>query len=326
MKQQNPAINNLHRVDINNSKQWILVRGKNSEGPLVIHVQAGPGLPMISEANTMEELLDLEKSHLVAYWDQRGCGKSFQRGMDPKTINFAQLTDDLIVCTQFLLSQYKKNKAVLVGYSIGATISLMAAVKNKNLFRQLFLVGIDIDIPFANKYALKFAMHRAQSLNNKKFVKQIKQLEETSIINAKQFQKWAKILTDLGGIKTGSRYNQLLMSTMKNLIFTRAYRLSDILKTLKGMQFSQNALLPEMDTLNLYNKIKRVDVPVYFIQGKLDAVAPFDVAVNFYNYLQAEHKTFVEFERSAHMPHYEGPKRFSDLLKKTIANGTRRQL
>src|SRR5678816_1453663 len=194
MKQQNPAINNLHRVDINNSKQWILVRGKNSEGPLVIHVQAGPGLPMISEANTMEELLDLEKSHLVAYWDQRGCGKSFQRGMDPKTINFAQLTDDLIVCTQFLLSQYKKNKAVLVGYSIGATISLMAAVKNKNLFRQLFLVGIDIDIPFANKYALKFAMHRAQSLNNKKFVKQIKQLEETSIINAKQFQKWAKIL------------------------------------------------------------------------------------------------------------------------------------
>ena len=118
----------------NNSGQWVLVRGKKSENPLIIHVQAGPGLPMISEANTMEKLLHLENNYLVAYWDQRACGKSFSKKTDPKTINFSQLTDDVIECTKYLLEKYKKKKAILVGYSMGATLGLMAAAKNKNIF------------------------------------------------------------------------------------------------------------------------------------------------------------------------------------------------
>ena len=41
----------LEKININNSSQWVLVRGKNIDAPLLIHVQQGPGLPMISEAN-----------------------------------------------------------------------------------------------------------------------------------------------------------------------------------------------------------------------------------------------------------------------------------
>src|SRR5690348_9449540 len=83
-KEKNMAISELQKVNINNSTQWILVRGKSIDNPLIIHVQAGPGLPMIPEANAIEKLLHLEEDYLVAYWDQRGCGKSFDKNMDPK--------------------------------------------------------------------------------------------------------------------------------------------------------------------------------------------------------------------------------------------------
>ena len=83
-------INNLEKINVNNSEQWILVRGKNPDAPLILPVQAGPGLPMIPEANALEKLLHLENNYVVAYWDQRGCGKSFNKNIDPKTINFSQ--------------------------------------------------------------------------------------------------------------------------------------------------------------------------------------------------------------------------------------------
>ena len=85
----------LEKLNINQSTQWVLVRGKNQDAPLLIHVQQGPGLPMISEANEMEKRLKLENHFLVAYWDQRGCGKSFSKDIQPETINLAQMAEDI---------------------------------------------------------------------------------------------------------------------------------------------------------------------------------------------------------------------------------------
>src|SRR5271170_6094198 len=127
----------FEKLTINHSTQWVLVRGKNINSPLLIHVQAGPGLPTISEANEIEKNLHLENDFAVAYWDQRGCGLSFSKDIGPETINLAQMADDLIACTKYLLKKYNRNKAVIVGYSIGATISLMAAAKDSSIFTSI---------------------------------------------------------------------------------------------------------------------------------------------------------------------------------------------
>jgi len=224
----------------------------------------------------------------------------------------------VIACTEHLLSKYKKKKAIVIGYSIGATVSLLAAVKYNHLFSQLFLVGIDIDIPYANEYALEFAMKKATGANNQKLINQVLELGRAPILETKKFQQRARLLTDFGGIRTGSTYNQMLLSSMKNMLFSNAYRLKDIQKTIQGMEFSQNALLPEMNSLNLFNQLKRVGVPVHFLQGKLDVIAPYDMATKFYNYLQAETKTFTDFECSAHSPQYEEPVKFARFVKETI--------
>jgi pimeloyl-ACP methyl ester carboxylesterase len=315
------ATNNLEAVNINNSEQWILVRGKNIDAPLIIHVQAGPGFPMIPEAHTMEKRLRLEKDYLVAYWDQRACGKSFNKNADPKTINFSQLTDDLISCTKYLLEKYRKKKAIIAGYSQGATLALMAASKDKTIFDRLFLVGTDIDLPTANKYAIEFALVKATEKNKGILLRQAVDLHSTPVNNARQFSKRAKLLTNLGGIKSGTSYNQLLISTVLNMIYSKAYRLSDIPKTIKGMEFCQDALLPEFNALNLFQRIESIDVPAHFIHGKQDAISPYQTAIKYYEYLRADKKTLTSFDHSAHMPHYDEPEKFAQLLRDTI-NGS----
>src|SRR5450432_2901986 len=249
MKQTN-SLNDLVEMNINNSDQWVLVRGKNINAPLLIHVQAGPGLPMISEANEMEKHLHLEEKFLVAYWDQRGCGKSFNKHIPTETITLTQMADDIIACTKYLLKKYNKSKAIIVGYSIGATTGLMAVAKDSSIFSAIFAAGIDVDIPFANQYALNFAMNKAVSENDKKLIQKISELKHQPIVETKRFQQRATILTDLGGIKAGSNYNRLLLSTVKNILFSRYYGLGGLIKTMKGIAFCQNALIPELNNFN----------------------------------------------------------------------------
>ncbi len=308
------SVNRLEKLNINNSDQWVLLRGKNIDAPLLIHVQAGPGLPMISEANEMGKLLNLENKFLVAYWDQRGCGRSFNKNIPAETIHLTQMADDLISCTKWLLKKYNKNKAVIVGYSIGATISLMAAAKETNIFSAIFTAGIDLDIPYANQYALEFAMDKAAARNKKKLMQKIGKLKRQPIVETKRFQQRAGILTNLGGIKAGSNYNRLLLNTVKNILFSRYYGIGGLIKTMKGMAFCQNALIPELNNFNLFKTVTKIAVPVHFIQGALDGIAPPVKGKEYYEQLQAVNKSFTFFEKSAHMPQYEESEKFSKLI------------
>jgi proline iminopeptidase len=307
-------VNRLEKLNINNYDQWVLIRGKNIDAPLLIHVQAGPGLPMISEATAMEKNLHLENKFLVVYWDQRGCGRSFNKNIPAESINLTQMADDLITCTKCLLKKYNKNKAVIVGYSIGATISLMAAAKETNIFSAIFAAGIDLDIPYANQFALDYAMSKAVVRNNKKLIQKINELNRQPIVETKKFQQRAEILTNLGGIKAGSNYNRLLLDTVKNILFSRYYGIGGLIKTMKGIAFCQNALIPELNDFNLFKIVTKVSVPVHFIQGALDGIAPPVKGREYYEQLQAVNKSFTVFEKSAHMPQYEESEKFSKLI------------
>jgi pimeloyl-ACP methyl ester carboxylesterase len=103
------------------------------------------------------------------------------------------------------------------------------------------------------------------------------------------------------------------------MLFSKSYTFGDIVKTLRGMEFCQNALLNELNALNLFRTIETVDVPVHFIHGRNDGIAPHDIAFEFYHHLQAPRKTFTTFEHSAHMPHYDEPEKFASLLIRQIA-------
>jgi proline iminopeptidase len=308
------SIHHLDKININNSTQWVLVRGKNADAPLLIHVQAGPGIPMISEANEMEKRLHLENNFLVAYWDQRGCGKSFSKKILPETINLIQMADDIIACTKYLLKKYNKDKALLVSYSFGATTSLMAAAKDSSIFSGIFAAGIDVDIPYANNYALDFAMDKAVESKDKKLIQKINELKRQPITETKGFQQRAEILTNLGGIKAGSSYSSLVLSSVKNILFSRYYGIQGFIKTMKGMAFCQNVLLPQVNSFRLFQKVTKVDVPVHFIQGSLDCIAPLVKGKEYYEQLQAVNKSFTVFEKSAHMPQYDESKKFADLV------------
>lgn len=313
-KNRNMAIDSLQKLTINNSEQWILVRGKNKDAPLILQVQAGPGLPQICYAEAMQKNLEWENDYIVVYWDQRACGKSYSKNTDPNTINLQQSADDILACTKYLLQTYHKEKITLIGYSLGATAAFMAASKDNSMFNNLVLVGIDIDLNKANKFAFNFAKEQALKQKDTKVLKQIQKLENEPIVNAKLFEERAKILSKFGGIVVTKTYNQLFVDALKYLWQSKAYKLSDILKTVKGIAFCQNALLPKIEHFNLFESKIYTTVPVHFVQGAKDAIAPLELMQLYFEYLNIPNKSLTIFDNSAHMPQLEEPKKFYKLI------------
>jgi pimeloyl-ACP methyl ester carboxylesterase len=60
--------------------------------------------------------------------------------------------------------------------------------------------------------------------------------------------------------------------------------------------------------------LPRLDVPIVMVQGRVVQVAPGAAAERYADELQAPRKQLIWFERSAHTPHLEEPKKFRELL------------
>lgn len=316
-------IDTLMRIPVNNSVQWVRIRGNNGKAPLLLHVQAGPGLPIIPESETMERLFHLEEHYLVAYWDQRGCGKSYSSGVDADTISLHQLSKDLISCSEQLLHRYGKQRLTVVGYSIGATIAIIASLEQKSLFECIYAVATDVDIKSANSMALDWAFGRTATMRRmRKLRRKIDSFRGLPMLSAKPFQARARILTDLGGMMVGVGYSRLTRTFVRNLVRSKSYRIIDVMRTIRGLSFCQNALLPDLDTLNLFTSAPTIAVRIHFIHGRHDAVSPHDLARAYYQMVRAEQKSFTTFEHAAHMAHYDEPDKFSALvIADSLRNG-----
>ena len=90
------AIDSLEAIQAGDTTQWIRLRGTDASNPVLLLIQQGPGLPMINEARRFGHLLGLEQAFTVAYWDQRGCGRSLRTPKDQDGISLQRMVGDTV--------------------------------------------------------------------------------------------------------------------------------------------------------------------------------------------------------------------------------------
>jgi pimeloyl-ACP methyl ester carboxylesterase len=88
------------------------------------------------------------------------------------------------------------------------------------------------------------------------------------------------------------------------------------------MWFSGSTMLAngEYNRVNLFEQAPKVDVPVYFFQGRYDYSTPGDVVERYYEMLDAPQRSLLWFEQSAHFPHWEEPQKFMEELLKILSD------
>jgi len=81
-----------------------------------------------------------------------------------------------------------------------------------------------------------------------------------------------------------------------------------------AQQFSFGHLMPELLATDLHQTARTFDIPVHLVIGRHDQTTPAELAVEYFNAIEAPAKQLHWFDHSAHMPPFEEPAKFNALL------------
>ena len=105
--------------------QWVLIRGRSIANPPLILLHGGPGLSETSWFRFFNA--PLEDSFTVVYWDQRGAGKSFDRGIPRTSMTVEHFIADLDDLVETVCSRVGQRQVVLFGHSWGSALGVLYA-------------------------------------------------------------------------------------------------------------------------------------------------------------------------------------------------------
>jgi proline iminopeptidase len=305
------AIDKTIKLEINGSAQRIRMCAERAGLPPLLIVQAGPGLPLLHEVRKFQQHLHLESEFLVTYWDQRGCGNASQQ--DAKSVTLQHQVDDARAVLRWLRNETRQD-ATVFGISLGGTIALQAVEHEPDT--AICVVAISPDANTAASDAAAYAFLQKQSAldNTGRLAGKLKGLGEPPYTDPAAFQLRARLLTDLGGIERGKKFNALLRETLFAMI--RTYGLIGTIKALRNLSLIQRELLPELVSLDLFANPPRLAVPVHYIFGEMDPLTPAEIVKQLPAAIAAPSKTVTLVPDAGHMVHFDQPEVVRSILMK----------
>jgi pimeloyl-ACP methyl ester carboxylesterase len=308
-----PGIATLEPIQLGGTRQWILIRARDTSNPLVLFLHGGPGMPTLYLAHAFQRRL--EQDFTVVQWDRRGAGKSYDPTVSPNLMRVTGELADAEQLIRLLLARFGQRQIILIGHSYGSYLGVELARRVPNLIRAYVGVG-QIACGTAEQSSLQDAWLRqeAAAVNDAK-----------TVASVDRHAPWDResALFRYGGEVVGMRsFTPLIMIGLRS----PEYTLRDALNVPKGVQFTHKYLQFDAGydpAMALMDSVNQFSVPIYFFTGRHDMTTPASCALRYFDKLDAPAKHFVWFEHSAHFPFLEEPQRFHDELVK-VAQSTER--
>jgi pimeloyl-ACP methyl ester carboxylesterase len=315
------SISSLEKVNLGGIEQWILIRGRNTNNPilLMLHGYGGPG---ICTAHLEYDSGGILENHFtIVYWDQRGTGKSFSDFIPPESMNIEQLINDTHELMILLMERFQQKKVFLLGESWGSILGAYVAQKYPELVHAFISSGQAVNMRIGLQITHNYLLKTAHSKNNRKAIQELENIsiptEETNPDEAyNSFMTINNWLEEFGGAVHNESSNTDISEIASG---APEYSLFDFLNFFRGWMFFIKATINEVMTVNLIEQVPELAVPVYICHGRFDYYStPYQLVDEFFEKLKSPHKELIWFEESAHMPRAEEPDKFEEILIKKI--------
>jgi pimeloyl-ACP methyl ester carboxylesterase len=299
-------------------RQWLLVRGRRAESPILLKLHGGPGQAEMATAG-LNRLL--ENDFVVVEWDQRGSGKSAAAIQPATAMTVSQLVADTIELTEHLTQRFSRPKLIVVGHSWGSVLGLMAVQRRPDLFSAFVSTGLIANFAEGQQVAYRFLLAESRRRGNTKALTELNSLGSPPWAGTEGIAKWGRCAHWLG------EFGALWHSSEKFdrvgwMLASIEYSWPEKLRFNRAAGRSFGLLYADLLSVNLSETVPRVEVPVFFAEGRHDRMAPAEVAERYFTSLIASRKELVWFENSAHFPQWEERARFHEFLLKTVLPAT----
>ena len=293
------SISELIKIDVNGHNEWLSIRGHDKEAPILLFLAGGPGGTQM--AAVRYELAELEKHFVVVNWEQPGSGKSYF-SMKRSDITVDTYIDDGIYVTKYLRERFNKDKIYMIGESWGSALGIFMADKKPEYYAGFIGTGQMVDFEETEKKDYYKAIEILEEKNQEKKIKKLKKQGEPVYNSGNIAWKSAKYLGVLTDEMTKNPdIDDAGYNTTRDM-FASEYGLFDSVYFFLGIMNTFNAVYPQLYDIDLRESYAKLQVPVYFFEGKYDINAPIDIAEEYYNMLECPKKELVWFEHSGHNP------------------------
>ncbi len=301
----NNTIAAIEYLEIGGVEQCILIRGENTENPILLFLHGGPGMPMMYLAHEFQR--PLERFFTVVHWDRRGAGKTYSKNIPPtESINVNQIVNDAYTLIDTLRHRYNKAHVMLVGHSFGTYIGSIMASQKPDLFGAYISIGQVVDSEKSVILQEAFIREQAEKLGRPEIISALHQTDKPNLEN------W---LFEFGGeLKNSKSYLPLIWSGLR----APEYKLSEVLQVAAGSSFSSSNMKYNVLSGSILNEITEYQIPVFFFIGKSDYTTPHELVADYYQKITAPKKELIYFEQSAHFPFFEEPDRFCNEIIRVL--------
>ncbi|MDG5787822.1 alpha/beta hydrolase [Evansella sp. AB-P1] len=303
-------------LEINGSKQGIIIESLNQGNPLLLFLHGGPGFPAypIIKAHGIR----LEQFFDVCYWDQRGTGMSYHAKEAKKPLTVEQLVDDTIAVVNYLRSKYSQDKVFILGHSWGTYLGSLVASMNPDLFHAYIGVGQVGSPKESENETYNFILKTAINHNDKRAIKQIENItfDENYYKNRLYGSVRAKFTNRYGGGFKHSGYSNF--ENLRQVLSCPNYTLKERMNIFQGSVSSYQSLAHVMATTDLVHLVPTLNLPVFILQGLHDYQTTHTQAKRFYESIEAPYKKMYTFNNSSHTPFIEEQERFYNIIQDEV--------
>ncbi len=296
------AIDKVVELNINGSVQKIRMCAESAGLSPILVVQAGPGLALLHEVKKFQQRLKLEDNFLVCYWDQRGCGSASKK--EAQTVSLQQQVADLHSVLLWLKKETGQ-KVIIIGISLGAYITLQAADYESNCIKKIIVISPDANTAISDASVLSFLQCQIDASKNHSLAAAMKKLGQPPYLNLSAFQLRVRLLADSGSIERGKSFLTLFREIILGMIKT--YGFVGFIKAMRNMNSIQRKLLPELASLNLFDKPPHLTVPIHYIFGQRDPLVPDEIVKQLPAVISAPKVMVTIVPDAGHMVHFDQP-------------------
>jgi proline iminopeptidase len=305
------SIAELTSVEAGGHEQALMIRGHDVTNPVLLYLVGGPGGSQLGHVRAT--MSDLEEDFVLVTWEQRGTGKSYA-ALDPAaTHTLAQAVADTIEVTEHLRERFGTERVYLVANSWGTVPALLAAQQRPELYAAYIGAAQMVNVAETDRRFHADLLAHAERTGNAALAAELRSFGEPPYADVRSGQAVAL------------HYTAELMPTFDlplpgvEGLGASEYSLVDKRNVVAGLLDTYAVMYPQLQELDFRRDVVRLDVPLYVVQGGLEAPGRDVLAREWFAEVQAPSKELVTLPSAAHSPNYEDPAGFRRVLQRVLA-------
>ncbi|MFA5569319.1 MAG: alpha/beta hydrolase [Trueperaceae bacterium] len=317
------SVAELTTVRLGGHDQTILIRGHSVDAPVLLYLSGGPGQSDLAYSRVL--FADLAKDFVVVGWDQRGTGKSYA-SLDPAGLTPAQAVSDTIELTDYLRNRFGEDKIYLLGESWGSTLGVLAVQQRPDLYHAYVGSGQMVSQSLTDRRIWRDLLAYAQEAGNWKLYDQLITYGEPPYRDVPYANAFAMTHYDALTKPYAPPQAYVERGSSAGLgpygIFASEYNLVDKVNVLRGLIDMFAVMYPQLQEIDFRADVPQLEVPVYLLDGQAELAGRRDLALEWYERLDAPIKRLYSFENAAHSVAFEQFEALHDIMTGTVLADT----